>query len=151
LYWIHASRNLFTYDFESNESTPFFKDYRSSAAAIDAKGNYLAIEDTDDNIYVINLETQEVSEQLDREAGVMRKLLGVSKDGAAMFVKLQVAEKDSFEETSKNEFVLFKNGESNVFLRADSGWAFLNEDNLIILDKETSNELVLFDMNEISK
>jgi hypothetical protein len=151
LYWIHASRNLFSYDFESNESTPFFKDYRSSAAAMDVEGNYLGIEDTEGNIYVINLENQEILEQLDSKAGVMRKLLGVSKDGAAMFVKLQVAEKNASGESSKNEFVLFKNGESNVFLRADAGWAFLYEDNLMILDKETSNEFVLFDMNEIIK
>lgn len=151
LYWIAASRNLFSYDFERNESTPFLKDYRSSAVAMDAEGNYLGMEDTDGNIYVINLENQEILEQLNSEVGVMRKLLGVSKDGAAMFVKLQVAEKNALGESSKNEFALFKNGESSDFISADAGWAFLYKDNLMILDKGTSNEFVLFDMNEIIK
>lgn len=150
LYWIQSSRALFVYDFETKSSIPFLLNQKASDFCISANGVYLAIQDTDHNIIVVNLITNESINKYSVQEGQARSLVGVTNEGKALVMNLHVVEKNSSKSFS-NQVVILDGTNENPILSVNSAWARLIGTNLITLvnNGNDKKEFQLFDVKNV--
>lgn len=152
LYWIHSSRALFVYDFETKNSTPFLSNQTASDFSISKNGMYLATQDSDENISVISLKNNEIVQKYSSKEGQTNSLVGVTNEGKVLVVNLHVAEKNS-SKTFKNQVTMLDGTNENPVLSINSGWARLVGTNLIAWadNEKGEKEFQLFDIKEALK
>jgi len=149
LYWIHSSRTMFVYDFETKISTPFLPNKSVSDFCISANGLFLAFQDKDDNVKVVNLSNNEIVKNYAAQERQTRNLVGLTNEGKVLVINLHIAEKNS-SESSKNQVVVLDETNANPILSINSGWARLSGTNIIAcVDNDNGKkEFQLFDVKD---
>lgn len=130
LYWIHSSRTLFVYDFETKNSKPFLSGQTASDFRMSENGKYMAVQDRDDNISVINLITNEIIENYAPQEELFRSLVGLTDEGKVLVVNSHVSKKNTTE-ISVNQVVVLDGTNANPILSINSGWVRLSGTNLL--------------------
>ena len=152
LYWIHSSRTMFVYDFDTKTSTPFLPNQTASDFCISGNGLFLAFQDKDDNVHVVNLSNNEIVEDYAAQESQTRNLVGLTNEGKVLVVNLHIAEKNS-SESYKNQVVVLDKANTNPILNINSGWARLSGTNLVawVDSGNDKKEFQLFDLKEALK
>lgn len=152
LYWIHSSRTMYSYDFDTKISTPFLDNHTASDFCISKNGFFIAFQDKDDKIHVVNLSNNEIVENYAAQESQTRNLVGLTNEGKVLVVNLHIAEKNS-SESYKNQVVVLDETNSRPILNINSGWARLSGTNLIawVDCGKGKKEFQLFDVKEALK
>jgi hypothetical protein len=113
LYWITPSRQMMAYDFVSKKSSAFMEGHSASIFFISANGKFLVVQDTDSNISVIDLSTNQITLEKKSEAGNYYEVAGALDNGTLILVQMHVIEKGS--KPRKNQVVKYtKDGEERL-------------------------------------
>lgn len=139
IYGRYRSLDMFMSDSTMQHFEPFLKGKQVSDFRISANGNYLAIQNKDELIEIVDLANSKVISNISCKKGKSNSLVGVTNAGAPVFFELHVAKKNK-EENETNKLILYNASREKTLLQISSGWARVFANKILTLESNDKNE-----------